>query len=157
MTLFQKISLVLFRLAMGWMFLYAGVTHLLNPKFSAAGYLASAKTLPIFFHWLASPDILPTVNFINIWGLTLLGVSLILGVCVRLSSALGVLLMILYWLPLGMLHPDAHSLIVDDHIIYATGLLALLTMNAGQTWGLDSWFTKLPFLRKHDFLHSFFE
>lgn len=157
MTLFQKISLVLFRLAMGWLFLYAGVTHLLDPNFSAAKYLAGAKTLPAFFHWLSSPGILPTVNFLNEWGLTLLGVSLVLGICVRLSTMLGVILMILYWLPLGMLHPDAHSLIVDDHIIYATGLLALSAMSAGQVWGLDSWFAKLPFLRKHDFLHSFFE
>ncbi|MDO8435400.1 MAG: DoxX family protein [bacterium] len=140
----QKISLFLLRITMGWMFLYAGLSHVLDPKFSAAGYLAGAKTFVAFYHWLAGPSILPVVNFINAWGLTLLGISLILGIAVRLSAKLGALLMILYWLPLGIVHPNAHSLIVDEHIIYAAALLVLGSVSAGRIWGLENWCSNLP-------------
>lgn len=132
----------LFRIVMGWFFLYAGITKVLDPNFSASGYLSGAKILTGFYGWLASPGILPVVNFMNEWALTLLGVSLILGIFVKLSTKLGILLMILYWLPLGILHPDAHSLIVDDHIIFAAGLLFLSSMNAGRIWGLDNFIFK---------------
>ncbi len=152
----QKISLFLLRVTIGWMMFYAGISHVLNPKFSAAGYLAGAKVLTGFYHWLASPGILPVVNFVNEWGLTLLGVSLILGIGVRLSTKLGALLMALYWLPLGILHPDAHSLIVDDHIIYAAALLLLSSLSAGRVWGLDNWCSNLPICSKFPKLRKWF-
>ncbi|MDD5050720.1 MAG: DoxX family protein [Candidatus Pacebacteria bacterium] len=149
MTHFHKLSLFLLRITMGWMFFYAGITHLLDPNFSAGGYLAGAKTFVGFYHFLATPSILPIVNFVNVWGLTLLGVSLILGIGVRLSAKLGALLMVLYWLPLGILHPDAHSLIVDDHIIYAAGLLVLAYHNAGRAFGFQHWFSGLSIFSKY--------
>jgi|SRR3989344_2364782 len=149
MSQFQKVSMFLLRITMGWMFLYAGVKNMLNPNFSAAGYLAGAKTFTGFFHWLATPDILPIVNFINVWGLTLLGASLILGIAVKLSSKLGALLMILYWLPLGVVYPNAHSLVVDDHIIYAAALLVLASMSAGRVWGLENWCSNLPICKRN--------
>ncbi|HEY4515870.1 MAG TPA: DoxX family protein [Candidatus Paceibacterota bacterium] len=152
----QKVSVILLRITMGWMFLYAGWSHVIDPNFSAAGYLAGAKTFVGFYHYLASPNILPIVNFVNEWGLTLLGVSLILGISVRLSGKLGALLMILYWLPLGILHPDAHSLIVDDHIIYAAALLVLSSISAGRIWGLENWCSNLPLCSKYPKLRRLF-
>lgn len=139
----------LLRVVTGWMFLYAGWSHLIDPNFSAAGYLAGAKTFVGFYHWLATPSMLPLINFVNEWGLTLLGVSLILGIGIRLSAKLGALLMILYWLPLGILHPDAHSLIVDDHVIYAAALLVLSSMSAGRIYGLENWCSNLPLCSKY--------
>src|SRR6185503_4884183 len=75
----QKLSLFWLRIVLGWMFFWAGITKVLDPTWSAAGYLGGAKVLGGFYHWLTGPGILPTVNFMNEWGLTLLGVSLILG------------------------------------------------------------------------------
>jgi thiosulfate dehydrogenase [quinone] large subunit len=68
----------------------------------------------------------------------LLGASLLLGFWVRLSSALGALLMILYYLPLNFPQPDAHSYIVDQHLIYALALLILGAWQAGRFWGWDA-------------------
>src|SRR3989344_4156816 len=96
----QKITLFLLRIALGWYMFYAGITKVLDPTWSAAGYLKGAKILTGFYGWLASPEILPYINFINAWGLTLLGVSLILGLFIRLSSKLGALLMLLYYIPI---------------------------------------------------------
>ena len=123
------------RIVMGWMFLYAGMRQLLNPEFSAAGYLSGAKMLTGFYGWLASPNILPVINVVNEWALTLLGVSLILGIAVRLSAPLGALLMILYWIPLGVIYPNAHAYIVDEHVIYAAALLVLAAFRVEGRWG----------------------
>ncbi|MEK7133249.1 MAG: DoxX family membrane protein, partial [Patescibacteria group bacterium] len=89
MTKFQKLSLFFLRISLGWLMFYAGIAKILNPEWSAAGYLKSAKTFVGFYQWLASPGVLPIINFLNEWGLTILGVSLILGIGVRLSSILG--------------------------------------------------------------------
>ena len=143
MTRFHKISLFLLRLALGWLMFYAGVTKVLNPEWSAGGYLAAAKTFTGFYQWLASPAILPVIDFINEWGLTLLGVSLILGIGVRLSSILGAILMLLYYFPiLDFPYPNPHSFLVDDHIIYALALLLLAAVRAGRVWGLEDWIIK---------------
>ena len=141
MTQFQKLSLVLLRLSVGWLMFYAGITKILNPDWSAAGYLKGAKTFSGFFQWFLDPAILPILNFVNEWGLTLLGVSLILGIFVRLSSVFGAALMLLYYLPiLQFPYPNAHSYIVDEHIVYALALLYFAAVGAGRVWGLDAIF-----------------
>lgn len=145
MTIFQKFSLVTLRLVMGAMFFYAGFTKIINPAWSAATYLQSAKTFQAFYAWLIQPGILPITNFVNEWGLTLLGLSLILGIGVRLSSILGALMMLLYYFPiLDFPYPNTHSLIVDEHIIYATALLLLGSLKAGRIFGLENWCSTLP-------------
>lgn len=145
MTQFQKVSLVVLRLTMGWMFFYAGITKVLNPAWSVAGYLQNAKMFSGFYHWLMQPGLLPITNFVNEWGLTLLGVSLILGIGVRLSSRLGAILMLLYYFPiLDFPYPNKNSYIVDEHVIYAAALLLLASLGAGRVWGLENWCANLP-------------
>ena len=145
MNTMQKISLFLLRISLGWLFFYAGITKVLNPAWSAEGYLKGAKTFATFYTWLASTTMLPTINFINEWGLTLLGISLILGVMVRLSSSLGAILMLLYYLPtLDGFYPNAHSFLVDEHIVYIAALLVLGNFKAGRVFGLERFCANLP-------------
>ncbi|HEY9584231.1 MAG TPA: DoxX family protein [Candidatus Paceibacterota bacterium] len=145
MTKFQKISLLLLRVSMGWLMLYAGITKVLDPNWSAAGYLQGAKTFAGFYQWLTQPNILPAINFINEWGLTLLGVSLILGIFVRLSSVFGTVLMMLYYFPvLTFPYISQHSFIVDEHVIYALVLIFFAAIGAGRYYGLDTWCAGLP-------------
>ena len=137
MTSFQKFFLFLSRITVGWMFFYAGITKVLNPQWSAEGYLKGAKAFTWFFQILLDPSVLPIINFMNKWGLTLLGVSLILGLFVRFSSLLGVLLMALYYIALGFPYPNPHSYIVDEHIIYIAILLFFAAIKVGRVFGLD--------------------
>lgn len=131
-------ALIILRISMGWVMLYAGLTKVFDPEWSASGYLMNAKTFPGLFELLAQPSILPFINFLNEWGLTLLGISLILGVFVRLSSMLGAILMFLYYLPvLEFPYVGAHSFIIDDHIIYMLVLVYFACVNAGRIFGLD--------------------
>jgi len=141
MAQFQKISLFLLRVSLGWMFLYSGINALTTPGWSAAGYLKGAKTFAGFYQWLLQPNILPVINFVNEWALTLLGISLILGIFIRFSAPLGAVLMLLYYFPiLAFPYPNAHAFIVDEHIIYALALLVLASLRAGDVWGLGKKF-----------------
>lgn len=137
MEKYQKALLAILRITIGWLFFHAGIVKVLNANWSAGGFLNNAKNFEGFFHWLASPALLPVTNFVNEWALTLLGVSLILGLFVRVSAPLGALLMLFYYLPLDFPKPDMNSYIVDEHIVYALVLLYLAAANAGKFWGLD--------------------
>lgn len=138
-----KASVFTLRLAMGWLFFYAGITKVLNPEWSAEGYLQNAKTFTGLYQWFASANNIEWVNLLNEWGLTLIGVSLILGAFVRCASLGGILLMALYYLPvLDFPYPNLHSYLVDDHIIYLLVFVVLYTSRAGQYWGIDAWLHK---------------
>lgn len=143
----QRLWLTLVRVSLGWLFFYAGITKVLNPEWSSEGYLKGAKQFAGLYGWLASPGILPVVNFLNEWGLTLIGVSLILGIWVKFSSRFGALMMLLYYLPLGFPYPNAHSYIVDEHLIYAFALLLLGALQSGRVWGLEG---RLPWFRRRN-------
>lgn len=135
----EKRFLAVLRIALGGLFLYAGFSHLTTPGWSAAGYLLGAKTFPAFYHWLAAPGVVPAVNFLNAWGLTLIGLSLISGLWVRLSSLFGALMMVLYYFPaLQFPKIGTTGYLVDEHIVYALALLVFASAKAGRTWGLDA-------------------
>lgn len=156
MSKFEKVSLFLLRVGMGWLMFYAGITKILNPEWSAIGYLRAAQTFPGFYQWLSSPGILPTINFINEWGLTLLGVSLILGIAVRFSSVLGAMLMILYWFPVLQFPYVEHGFLVDsEHVITALVLVYFAAIRAGRVWGLENWCANLPICRRFPQWHKF--
>jgi thiosulfate dehydrogenase (quinone) large subunit len=148
MTNTQKLSLFLLRISLGGLFLYAGLTKVINPQWTSAGYLKGAKAFGGFYAWLASPGMIGLVDFMNEWGLTLLGISLLLGIGVRLSAVLGMALMLLYYIPLGFPYPNTHAFIVDEHIVYIFGLAVLAAFRAGRVWGLEEWCSNLSLCAK---------
>jgi thiosulfate dehydrogenase [quinone] large subunit len=77
--------MLLLRIALGWLFFYAGLSKVLDPAWSAAPFLAKATTLPSLFAWLASPGILPVTNALNAWGLLLLGASLLVRLMIAVT------------------------------------------------------------------------
>lgn len=152
-----KLTLLILRLATGWLMFYAGITKILEPEWSAAGYLGNAQTFSGFYDWFLGPQTLPITNFVNEWGLTLLGVSLTLGIGVRASSFLGAILMLLYYFPvLDFPYISPHSYIVDEHIIYALVFLFFAAVKAGRVGGLENWCANLPICRKIPKLRSWF-
>ena len=89
------------------------------------------------------------------YGHLLIGLSLLVGLMVRVSASFGILLMLLYW----MAHMDfpyienANNFIVDYHIVYASVLGYLIYKQAGYAWGLDALAAKVPLFRDGDTLH----
>lgn len=151
----QRVSLFILRITMGWMYLYAGISHILDTTFSSAKYIGEAKSFVYLFQWFSNPQVLPVVDFMVKWGMTLLGVSLLLGLFVRISSYLGMLLMFLLYLPLlNFPMVGTNSYLVNQHIIYISGLLLLATCRAGHIWGVEKWLVNLPIFSRYPKLRA---
>jgi thiosulfate dehydrogenase (quinone) large subunit len=148
MTICQKLTLVALRIAIGWHFLYEGLAKLANPNWTSAGYLVDSAGFMknLFYSLAANPDILKVVDFLNIWGLILIGLGLILGMFTRVAIISGILLMCFYYLS----HPpftglkyavpsDGSYLVINKMVIEALALGVLLVFPTWKEWGLDRW------------------
>jgi len=143
----QVMVLVLLRIAVGWHFLYEGVSKFLIPDWTSAGYLENARWLGAdVFHWIATtPHVLRIVDLLNMWGLTLIGLALVLGCLTRLASVLGILLLALYYVAnppfIGTsfgVPVEGHYLIVNKNLIEIVALAIICLFSAGRYWGLDT-------------------
>jgi len=138
-----ELAVFLLRVGMGWILTYAALDKLFNPEWSAKGYMMGAKTFTGFYHWLASGSNIGWVNFLNEWGVLLLGLALLFGIFTRWASWGGILLMLLYYLPiLKFPYAGEHALLVDEHVIYALAFFLLFAVDAGKFWGLDTYLKK---------------
>ncbi|HEY0964469.1 MAG TPA: DoxX family protein [Candidatus Paceibacterota bacterium] len=138
MTKLQKISLVVLRLSLGWYMFYAGIMKVLKPGWSAGEYLGKASTFPEVYGLLLHPSVLPVVSFLNAWGLTLIGISLITGVASRMASMFGMCLMVLYYFPvLNFPYVGTNNFLVDLHIIYLIAFLILIAFHADAVGSLQ--------------------
>lgn len=140
MNIFKKIVIFLLRVSMGWIFFYAGITKVLDSSWTAKGYISQSKIFPELYSFFLSSQMLPMVDFLNKWGLVLIGVSLILGFFVKFSSPFGALLMVLYYLPIlkfPYVGAGKNYYIIDMHIIFALVFLMFIILDAGKYWGLD--------------------
>ena len=95
----MKIIITIIRIAIGWHFLYEGFIKLFADEWSAAGYLNHTYgSLSGFYHWLAaSPGRLAVIDFLNVWGLIAIGLSLFLGIFSRIAALFGAMLLVLYY------------------------------------------------------------
>ena len=131
----------LLRIALGWVFFYAGLSKIMNSSWTAAGFLNGAKTFPGLYHWFALPANIGWVNVLNEYGLALVGLGLILGLKVRWVSLAGILLMVLYYFP-QLSFPYAGSTsayIIDEHVVYGL-ILGYYWVGGDQgSWRLKLW------------------
>lgn len=137
------VALVLLRLSLGGLFLYAGLSKVMNPEWTAAGFLGNAETFPALYDWFASAGNIGWVNFLNQWGQVAIGLGLITGTLTRFAAWAGALLMVLYYFPvLNFPFVGEHGFLVDEHLIYAIALGLIATQEAGMVVGLDKWLSK---------------
>ena len=130
-----------FRLLVGWVFLYAGAWQVLSPDFSTSQFLAHTKTFHGLYAPLTSPAIAPYLTFAVSWGHLLIGLSLVSGLLVRVSGWFGMALLLTYWTAhMDFPYIESHvNLVIDYHIVYAVLLGYLIAANAGRAFGLDGW------------------
>lgn len=145
-TKIQLTALVILRMMIGWHFLYEGFVKVFNPYWSAGGYLSESKWIfSWFFNWIAdSPFLLTIVDFLNEWGLILIGLGLILGLFTRYVSIAGMILVFLYWLCnppfIGLRYsmpPEGSYIIVNKNLIEVAALFVLAYFPTGAHIGLD--------------------
>ncbi|MDX1283615.1 MAG: DoxX family membrane protein, partial [Draconibacterium sp.] len=133
----KKTLVTVFRVAIGWHFLYEGISKLLVSDWTAAGYL-STSTGPFagFYKWMAGAEgLMNVVDPVNIATLILIGIGLSLGLAIRLSSISGIVLLMLYYLahpPFGgslMSQAEGSLYIVNKNLIEALALVIFIFLN----------------------------
>ena len=139
----KKLFITVLRVAIGWHFLYEGLSKLWIEDWSAASYLTGA-TGPFsgFYHWMGQSDaLMAVVDPLNIAALILIGLSLTLGLLVQVSYVCGILLLMLYYFaypPFGgslMSGVEGNLYIVNKNLVEALAMLALFFIRE-KGWGL---------------------
>lgn len=140
------IALTLLRVAIGWHFLYEGVSKLTAPSWSSAGYLKQARgPFADFFRGLAGqPNMLANADLVTMWGLTIVGLLLMLGLFTRLASLGGIAFILLFYFAtppfVGYFYAvptEGSYLIVNKNLVELCALVAILLTGSGRFAGLD--------------------
>jgi thiosulfate dehydrogenase [quinone] large subunit len=144
----SKAMLGILRLLMGLTFLWAFFDKLLGLGYATkveaswlnggsptAGFLQYGVHGPFadFFHGLASSG---TVEWLFMLGLLFIGVTLTLGIMVRLGTLTGAFMLALMYMALGI-QPVNHPFI-DEHLVYVFLMLLLMFGNSGKYFGLGN-------------------
>ena len=142
----QLYGLVTLLVLIGWHFLYEGVSKIINPYWSSVAYLLDSKGP---FSGLAetivsNPTLLSISDYVNMWGLTLVGASLLLGLFSRYTALIGMGLVILYYLfappLLGLEYSrpgEGSYIIVNKNLIEACALWVIHSFPTSHVIGLD--------------------
>ena len=142
----QRGALVALRMLIGWHFLYEGLAKMSNEYWTSAGYLAESEWWfqGIFLKMASNPTILTAVDYLNIWGLTLIGVGLLFGVFTRVATIAGVVLLALYYLAtppfVGLTYgmpTEGSYLIVNKVLIELGALVVLMAFRTERILGID--------------------
>jgi thiosulfate dehydrogenase (quinone) large subunit len=140
------IAITVLRVVVGWHFLYEGIAKLTSASWSSAGYLKQARGPAAgLFRWLASqPNLLDRADLITMWGLTIVGLLLILGLFTRLASVGGIGFIVLFYLanpPLVgyfySLPTEGSYLIVNKNLVELCALVVVFVTGSGRFAGLD--------------------
>ena len=93
------IILVIMRLLIGYHFLHEGFTKLFNNNWTAAPFLLQADWIfsGLFHSLAANQTVLSIINFLNIWGQILIGLSFIIGLFSTKFAIFGSILILLYY------------------------------------------------------------
>ena len=143
---FQLYGLVTLRVLIGWHFLYEGISKLTNPYRSSAAFLLESKW--ILSGWadsiVANPSLVTIVDFLNIWGLTVIGLGLMCGCLARWASIAGMVLLGLYYLVnppfIGFQYSaptEGSYLIVNKNLIEMAALYILIVFPTSTIIGID--------------------
>ncbi len=148
---YQLSMLVILRVVIGWHFLYEGITKLLNPNWSSAGYLldSGGPFSGLFETMATSSGLLNIIDIINIYGLTAIGLGLILGLFTQLATVGGIILLGFYYLShppiIGLSYAipsEGNYMFVNKTLIELITLWVLMLFPSGMQIGLDKFIFK---------------
>lgn len=143
---FQLLALVSLRMLIGWHFMFEGLAKITNPYWTSAGYLQASQGWfsEHFISLSASPGILTVVDYLNQWGLFVIGLALLLGVFEKVAAWAGIVLLGLYYLaapPFPGLEytipAEGSYLIVNKLLIELAALLVVLGFPTAGRIGLQ--------------------
>jgi len=150
------IAITIMRVVVGWHFLYEGIAKLTSASWSAAGFMrASRGPFAALFHGIANqPQLLDTANLVTSYGLTIIGVLLIVGLLTRLAAFGGLSLVLLFYICnppfVGYFYSipsEGSYLIVNKNLVEACALTVILLTRSGLFAGVDRIVRGLVFRR----------
>ncbi|GIW66654.1 MAG: membrane protein [Candidatus Parcubacteria bacterium] len=168
-----QIVLGLLRLSLGWIFFWAFLDKLFGLGFSTCrdaqtqvvnyfckdawlyggsptfGFLKFAVKGPFaeIFRSMAGN---PVVDWFFMLGLLGVGLGLLLGIFMKLSTFFGGLMLVLIYLA-GFL-PPIHNPLTDEHIVYIIVMTLLCLSDSGNYLGLGNWWKKTKLVQKYKIL-----
>ena len=148
----QTWILVILRVAIGWHFLFEGISKLLNPDWSSLGYLMDSEGMfqGLFHSMAGNASLLNIMDFLNVWGLLLIGAGLIVGLFTRIAGIAGIVLLGFYYISHPPLIGASYSipsegtyLWINKNLIELFALWVILLFPTWKLIGLDRFlFTK---------------
>jgi uncharacterized membrane protein YphA (DoxX/SURF4 family) len=143
---YSRLLITVLRIAIGWHFLYEGLSKILLGNWSSSSYLLhTSGPFSGFYHFLTGTAwLLKLTDLFNMYGLLLIGLALFIGLFSRYAALLGALLLTSYYFaypPFGNILTNAtegHLFIVDKIFIEAVALLFLFICRE-KGFGLDAW------------------
>jgi len=153
----QLTTLLALRLLIGWHLLYEGISKLLNPTWTSAGFLKESQWIMSgVAGWIVSnKGVLSMADFLNTWGLIAIGLGLILGFFTRTAAISGTLLLFIYYFNnapiIGIeysIPAEGSNLVVSKTLIEAVALFVLAVFPAGSIYGLDALMTRFKSKKK---------
>ncbi len=141
----QKFLIAFLRIVVGWHFLYEGYVKLSSDAWSAAGYLRAAPGPfgPMFESMAGSASMVSAIDAAMAWGLTLVGIMLILGLFTRSALLVATLFLLMFylsnppWVGVQFMPGEGSYMIVNKNLIEMAAVLVLLVLPSGAMWGFD--------------------
>ncbi|MDR0749245.1 MAG: DoxX family membrane protein [Tannerellaceae bacterium] len=140
----MRVIITIIRMAIGWHFLYEGLTKLFADNWSAESFLSNTFGFTSgFYHWLASsPVSMQLIDLLNIYGLIFIGLALFIGLCIRWASLGGIALLLLYYFaypPFGISLLGMHdgSVFIVNKIFVEAVMLVFILFYKEKGYGID--------------------
>lgn len=146
------------RIAFGWIFFWAFLDKTFGLGFATEranawvnggsptqGFLTFGTAGPFAdaFQAIAGNAFVDTLFMLGLLGI---GVSLLLGVAVRIGAYAGMAMLLLMWLAVL---PPPNNPFLDDHIVYAIALWGVQATRHTQAWTLERAWTNIRFVHAH--------
>lgn len=140
------IAITVLRVIVGWHFLYEGLSKLTAVSWSSAGYLKQARGpfAGLFRGIAGDPNMLANADLVTMWGLTAVGLLLILGLFTRLASLAGIGFLLLFYFAnppfVGYFYSipaEGSYLIVNKNLVELCALIVIMVTGSGRFAGLD--------------------
>lgn len=159
---FEQATWGLLRLSMGWLFLWPFMDKVFGLGFSTEqgkawidgisptfGYLSFATHGPFagLFQAMAGNVL---VDWLFMLGLLLIGLSLMLGVGVKIASYSGAVMVGLMFIAASL--PPVHNPIIDEHIVYLMIFVLFTRIPVGDYLGFGKWWSAQTIVKNNPFL-----
>lgn len=149
-TGFQRFFLLLMRVTIGWHFLYEGYVKIVSTGWSAAGYLDAVPGpfAGVFEYMIDHAWMVKFADAVMLYGLTAIGLCLILGFFTRIAAVCAAALLLLFYISnppfigVSFMPGEGNYLFVNKNLVELTAAMVLVVFPSGLIWGLDRLFVK---------------